>query len=83
MAENKTRESTGDEMSGLPPELDQKQADRISAAAEMGDVMQIKLIAEELKSGSDAMGPFCNRIVRLAEDFDFDGIKEFVSESGS
>ncbi len=58
MAENKTMESSADELSAARPELAQKQADRISAAAEMGDVMQIKSIAEELKAESDAMVPF-------------------------
>jgi hypothetical protein len=42
----------------------------------MGDVMQIKSIAEDLKSESDAAALFCSRILRLAEDFDFDGIKK-------
>jgi HPt (histidine-containing phosphotransfer) domain-containing protein len=78
MAEKKTVERTGDEMSSIPPELAQKVVDRINAAVEMGDVMQIKSIAEELMSESDAVAPFCTRIVRLAEDFDFDGIKKFV-----
>ena len=40
--------------------------------------MQIKLIAEDLKSESDAVAPFCNKIIRWAEDFDFDGIIKFV-----
>jgi hypothetical protein len=31
--------------------------DHIKAAAEMGDVVQIKAIAEELKAESDAMAP--------------------------
>jgi hypothetical protein len=78
MAEKRTTESTADELSSVPPELAQKVVDRINAAAEMGDVMQIKSIAEDLKSESDAAAPFCNRIVRLAEDFDFDGIKKIV-----
>jgi two-component system sensor histidine kinase/response regulator len=78
MAEKRTTYSTADELSSVPPELAQKVVDRINAAAEMGDVMQIKSIAEDLKSESDAAAPFCNRIVRLAEDFDFDGIKKFV-----
>ncbi len=58
MAEKKTIESTGDEMSSVPPELAQKAADRIKAAAEMGDVMQIASIAEELKSENDAADTF-------------------------
>ena len=49
----------------------------------MGDVMQIKSIAEELKSESDAMAPLCDELVRLAEDFDFDGIQKFVLELDS
>jgi hypothetical protein len=46
----------------------------------MGDVMQIKAIAEELMSESDAAAAFCGRLVRLAEDFDFDGIQNFMVE---
>jgi HPt (histidine-containing phosphotransfer) domain-containing protein len=81
MAEKKTIASTGDEMPSVPPELAHKAADRIKAAAEMGDVMQIKTIAEELRSESDAVAPFCDELVRLAEDFDFDGIQKFLSDS--
>ena len=57
--------------------------DRITAAAEMGDVNQIKSIAEELKSESDAMAPFCDELIRLADDFDFDGIQKIVLELDS
>jgi two-component system, sensor histidine kinase and response regulator len=78
VAEKKTSASTGDEIPSLPPELVNKVVDRINAAAEMGDVMQIKSIAEELKSESDAAAPFCNKLVQLAEDFDFDGIQKLV-----
>ena len=45
--------------------------------------MLIKSIADSLKSESDAMAPFCKRIVHLAEDFDFDGIQKLISELGS
>ncbi len=82
-AEKKTIASTGDEMSSLPSELAQKAADRINAAAEMGDVMLIKSIADDLKSESNAVAPFCNRIVQLAEDFDFDGIQKIMLKFGS
>ncbi len=40
--------------------------------------MQIKAIAEDLKSESAAAASFCSRIVRLAQDFDFDGIQKLV-----
>jgi two-component system sensor histidine kinase/response regulator len=81
MTEKVTVASTGDEMPSLPPELAEKMAARINAAAEMGDVMQIKAIAEDLKSESDAAASFCNRIVRLAQDFDFDGIQKLIRKS--
>ena len=47
-----------------------------TAVAEMGDVMQIQSIAEELKSKSDVVAPFCDKLVQLADDFDFDGIQK-------
>jgi len=83
MAEKKTIDSTGAEMSSVPPELAQKVVDHIKAATEMGDVTQIKAIAEELKAESDAMAPFCDELIRLAEDFDFDGIQKFLRELDS
>jgi chitinase len=49
----------------------------------MGDVMKIKSIAEVLKSESDAVAPFCNELIRLAEDFDFDGIQKLMLELDS
>ena len=82
-AEKKTTESSQDAKASVPPELIKKAAESISAAAEMGDVLQIKSIAEELKSESEAVAPFCDELVRLAEDFDFDGIQKFVLELDS
>ena len=49
----------------------------------MGNVTQIKSIAKELKSESDAMAPFCHERVRFAENFDFDGIQKYVLELDS
>jgi CheY-like chemotaxis protein len=83
MAEKKTIASNGDGMFFVPPELSRTLADRIQAAAEMGDVTEIKSIAEELKAESAAMAPFCDDLIRLADDFDFDGIQKIVRESDS
>jgi hypothetical protein len=77
-AEKKTIDSTAAERSSAPPELAQPVIERINAAADMGDVMQIKSIAGDLKAESAAATPFCDELVRLAEDFDFDGIKNIV-----
>ena len=76
-------EGSGDGTPIASPELAKETIDRIIAAAEMGDVTQIKSIAEELKSESDAIAPFCDQLVRLADDFDFDGIQKIVLELDS
>jgi PAS domain S-box-containing protein len=81
--EKKTIENSADARASVPPELVNKATESINAAAEMGDVTQIKSIAEELKSESEAMAPFCDELVRLAEDFDFDGIQKFMLEIDS
>ena len=80
MAKKKAIESIGYELSSLPPELAQRVADRITAAAEMGDVMQIASIAKELKCENDVLAPFCDRITQLSEDFDLEGILKLASE---
>ncbi len=55
----------------------------VKAAAEMGDVMHLKSIADELMSESDVVAPFCDELVRLAEDFDFEGIQKIMLELSS
>jgi CheY-like chemotaxis protein/HPt (histidine-containing phosphotransfer) domain-containing protein len=76
--EKKAIKSDKDARISVPPELIKKAAENIKTAIEMGDVMKVQSIAEELKSESDAVAPFCNELVRLAEDFDFDGIQKFL-----
>jgi signal transduction histidine kinase/DNA-binding response OmpR family regulator len=76
--DKKTIASSQEEIAAVPPELMQKVTERLNTAAEMGDVTQIKAIAEELKAESDAMAPFCDELIRLADDFDFDGIQKIV-----
>jgi CheY-like chemotaxis protein len=77
-AEEKIIESSSEWLAEIPLERLKKVVDRINAAVEMGDVMQIQSIAEELKSESDVVAPFCDKLVKLAEDFDFDGIQKFM-----
>jgi CheY-like chemotaxis protein len=79
-AEEKIIEPSVEWLTEGPVEQVKEATDRITAAAEMGDVIQIKSIAEELKSESDAMAPFCDELIRLADDFDFDGIQKFMLE---
>jgi len=61
-------------------ELPQAEADRIRQAVEMGDVFEINSIAEKLRSESDALAPFCDKILQLAEDFDFEGILDLINQ---
>ena len=77
-AEEKIVESSAEWPAEVPVEQIKEATDRIKAAAEMGDVIQIKSIAEELKFESDAMAPFSDELIRLADDFDFDGIQRFM-----
>jgi CheY-like chemotaxis protein len=78
IAEKKTIGISEAAIASVPLELLQKVTESIKAAVELGDVMKIKSIAEELKSDSDALAPFCDELVKLAEDFDFDGIRDFM-----
>ena len=80
MVEKKAIESIGYELSTVPLEVARRVADRITAAAEMGDVMQIASIAKELKSEKDVLSPLCDQIIQLSEDFDLEGILKLANE---
>ena len=77
-SEKKPIAITAEEMETVPPELDLEVVERIKTAAEMGDVMQIKSIAEALEPDSESGAAFLNHILRLAADFDLDGIKKLM-----
>ncbi|MEJ2728721.1 MAG: PAS domain S-box protein [Deltaproteobacteria bacterium] len=72
--------SSAEAMTAIPPEMAGEVADRIKEPAELGDITQVKSIAEELKSKSAAFTPFGDRFIQLADDFDFEGISELVNE---
>jgi HPt (histidine-containing phosphotransfer) domain-containing protein len=82
-AEKKVIEPSADWQAEIPEEQLMEIAERLKAAADMGDVIKIKSIAEELKSESDAVVPFCDELIRLADDFDFDGIQKILLELDS
>jgi polar amino acid transport system substrate-binding protein len=73
----------GEKKAAVSPKLAKGAVDRIKAAVEMGDIMQIQSIAKELRSANDAMAPFCDKLIQLAEDFDFDGIQRCMDEMAS
>jgi len=67
-------------MVAIPAAVAREAVDRIKEPAEMGDVTQIKSIAESLKTRSDAFAPIGDRFIQLADDFDFEGISKLVGE---
>jgi HPt (histidine-containing phosphotransfer) domain-containing protein len=58
----------------LPPDVAKDAAKRIREAGDMGDVTQLKFVAEELTSHTQSFAPIGNKIKQLAEEFDFDAI---------
>ena len=76
----KTEKPSVEAMDDIPPEVIGEAIDRIKEPAEMGDVTQIKAIAEALKSKSAAFAPFSEKFIQMAEDFDFEGIARLVDE---
>jgi CheY-like chemotaxis protein len=81
--EKKTIGSREDAKTSVPPELNKKVVDHIKEAADMGDVAQIKSISEKLMNESDVAAPFCDELVKLADDFDFDGIQKLILDLDS
>jgi two-component system sensor histidine kinase/response regulator len=69
-----------EEISDIPAEIAQDIAKRSRDAAEMGDVMTLNAIAEEIKARSDSCIPLGKQIIQMAEDFDFDGILKLADE---
>ncbi len=64
----------------IPAELSQDIAERIGAAAEMGDLMTLNAIAEEIKDQSESNMLLSKQIVQMAEDLDLDGIQKLTDK---
>jgi signal transduction histidine kinase/ABC-type sugar transport system substrate-binding protein len=76
--EENIEKPSAEALADIPTELSQDIAKRIRNAAEMGDVMTLISIAEEIKAHSDSCTPLSKRIVQMAEDFDLDGIQKLA-----
>jgi two-component system sensor histidine kinase/response regulator len=64
----------------VPQELVKEATERLREVADMGDVMQIKTITEDLISKSDAFRPFGKKIIELADGFEFENIQNLLHE---
>ena len=80
LAEENPAASFADSLTAVPPELIKDLVDRVKDAVEMGDVTRVSTVAAELKSESEDLAPISDKLMRLADDFDLDGILEFVNE---
>jgi two-component system sensor histidine kinase/response regulator len=79
-AEENVCKLSDEEIAAIPAEFAHDIAKRIRDAAEMGDVMALNAIAEEMKTHSDSCVPLCKQIIQMAEDFDLDGIQKLADE---
>ena len=77
-AEENVCDLSNEELAAIPAEIAQDIAQRIRDAAQMGDVMTLNAIAEEIKTHSDACEPLSKQILQLAEDFDLDGVQRLA-----
>ncbi|MGD8974700.1 MAG: response regulator [Desulfobacterales bacterium] len=68
-----------EEISDIPAELARDIAKRIRDAAEMGDVITLNAIAEEIKDQSDSCKMLSKQMIQMAEEFDLDGIQTLVN----
>ncbi|MDB4264619.1 Hpt domain-containing protein, partial [bacterium] len=75
-AEENVCKLSDEEIAAIPTEFAHDIAKRIRDAAEMGDVMKLNAIAEEMKTHSDSCVPLSKQIIQMAEDFDLDGIQK-------
>jgi CheY-like chemotaxis protein len=82
-AEESIEKPSAEALADIPAEFSRDIAKRIRNAAEIGDVMTLNAIAEEIKDQSDSCIPLSKLIIQMAEDFDLDGIQKLADELDS
>lgn len=58
----------------LAPDVARELAGKLKNAAEVGDVMELAAIAEELKESAAPASPYAEKVGSLADAFDFEGV---------
>ncbi|MGE5255102.1 MAG: response regulator [Hyphomicrobiales bacterium] len=64
----------------LPPDLAGEAALGLRKAAELGDISGLADLCNELAAKSKAFGPYRDRVIRMADDFDFEGVLKLAEE---
>jgi CheY-like chemotaxis protein len=72
--------STETAVGSLSPALAKEAATRLREAAELGDMAGLAAICSELAAKSEAFAPYAAKVVRLADDFDFDAVLKLTEE---
>ena len=67
-----------DLIAAIPSEFARDIAKRMRDAAELGDVRRLIAIAAEIETHSDACRPLSRLMVKLAEEFDLEGIQKLA-----
>jgi signal transduction histidine kinase/DNA-binding response OmpR family regulator len=80
LVEKNSEQLSAEALADIQTELSQDISKRIRDAAEMGDVMTLNAIAEEIKHQSDSCMLLSKQIVQMAEDFDLDGIQKIANK---
>ena len=80
LVEKNSEQLSAEALADIQTELSQDISKRIRDAAEMGDVMTLNAIAEEIKDQSDSCMLLSKQIVQMAEDFDLDGIQKLANK---
>ena len=81
--EEKIDELSAEEFVDILAKLFQDIAKRIRAAAEMGDITTLNAIAADIITQSDSCIPISNRIVQMAENFEFYDILKLANDLDS
>ena len=69
-----------EDIAAVPADLARAIAGRIRDAAEMGDVLTLNSIAEDIKNQSDLCVPLSKQMVQMTEDFDLEGIQNLADK---
>lgn len=67
---------------GIPAALAKEASTRLREAAELGDVSELASIAEEMASRCGAFVPYREKIIGMADDFEFEGILSLAKDLG-
>nr|MBL0713287.1 hypothetical protein [Desulfobacterales bacterium] len=69
-----------DETAAIPEDVRRAAAERMRTSAEIGDIRDIGVLAEELAAEAAVCHPLSRRLTRLVDDFDFEGVLLLADE---